>query len=176
MDTVTIETYNRAAEDYACKFSGIGPRVDDIERAFACFGKANPRVLELGCGDGRDALEICQRTDRYVGIDVSSAMISLAKEKVPQADFRVSDITDYTFDLPIDIIFAFASLLHIDIDSFTKVLEEAREALSVGGIFYISLKEGEYKGGEVVTDEYGERTGRTTYSTWGQRRRRSRRQ
>lgn len=157
MDKETIVTYDRAAEAYARKFAGIGPRVSDIDRVFKVVGKENPRVLELGCGDGRDALEICKRTNNYVGIDVSKEMIMLARQKVPGGSFSVADLDTFPFTSPVDIIFAFASLLHVAKDSFAQVLKKAYIALPPGGIFYISLKEGKYQGGEIVKDGYGER-------------------
>lgn len=84
MDTRTVETYNKAARAYAEKFARIGSRADDIERTFAAWGgEKDPSVLELGCGDGRDALEICKRTKKYIGIDASKEMIAIAREEVP---------------------------------------------------------------------------------------------
>jgi len=157
MNKLTVETYDRAAAAYAKKFAGIGPRVRDIKEAIAAWGSTAPRVLELGCGDGRDAKEIIKLSSDYLGIDNSKGMISIARKQVPQAKFVVADMATYDFSVPVDIIFAFASLLHIDKETLALVLQRARTALSAGGIFYLSVKRGEYHGGEVVSDEYGER-------------------
>lgn len=156
MDKETVATYDRAAQAYAEKFAGIGPRVSDIEQALVAFGRENPRVLELGCGDGRDAVEILKRTSQYHGIDISKKMINLAKEKAPEGRFAVADLDAFSFTVPIDIIFAFASLLHVNKETFEKILKDAYGTLSPGGIFKISLKEGEYRGPEVVKDDHGE--------------------
>ncbi|MBP6881292.1 MAG: class I SAM-dependent methyltransferase [Candidatus Pacebacteria bacterium] len=157
MDKETIATYDRAAKAYAEKFAGIGPRVSDIEVALAAFGKENPQVLELGCGDGRDAVEICKRTDNYFGIDASKEMVMLAREKVPNGTFSVENIDTFPFTAPVDVIFAFASLLHVPKEVFERVLQKAYVTIPSGGIFYLSLKEGRYTGAEVVKDEWGER-------------------
>ena len=85
----TLETYNRAAKGYAEKFAGVGNRVAHINAAFKASGKENPAVLEIGCGDGRDALEICRLTKQYLGIDPAKEMIVLAREKVPTGRFNV---------------------------------------------------------------------------------------
>lgn len=158
MDETTVATYNLAADSYSEKFAGIGARTGDIKKAFETCGKENPKVLELGCGDGRDAGEICRLTNNYKGIDISDALIAIAKKKLPELDFEVANMEAFDFTEPVDIIFAFASLLHVDKDHFKVILDKAHEALSDGGVFYISVKYGPYKGAQVVTDQHGDRT------------------
>lgn len=158
MNRLTIKTYNQNAEAYAHKFAGVGSRIRDVERVFQIWGKPNPIVLELGCGDGRDAVEICTRTKKYLGIDASQGMIELAKLKAPSCEFRVASMEDFEFARETNIIFAFAALLHVDKAVFKQILAKSISALSRDGIFYLSLKEGDYKeGGEIVIDKFGER-------------------
>ena len=84
-------------------------------------------------------------------------MVRLAQEKVPGSRFEVHDIETYEFPKNLDVIFAFASLIHVPRESLTSILNRAHEALNHGGVFRISLKHSEkYK--EVVTDdEFGYR-------------------
>lgn len=153
----TIATYDTAALGMAQKFRDLGARVKDIERGFELVGKENPNVLEIGCGDGRDAKEITRKTDKYHGIDISKSMIAVASEYVPNASFEVADAEEYSFPKELDLIFSFASLLHSNKESVEKVLKYAYDALNPGGIFYISLKHDEYHEGS-KTDEFGTRT------------------
>jgi SAM-dependent methyltransferase len=153
----TVATYNAAAQAMAQKFRGIGARSSDVERALALVTAPEPHVLEIGCGDGRDAKEITKRTPYYLGIDISTSMIAEAKRYVPGAKFEVADVESYAFPKGLDIVFSFASLLHSDREAVGAVLARAHEALNASGIFYISLKYDEY--GEVTkTDEFGTRT------------------
>lgn len=56
---VTTNTYDESAEALAEFFKGIGPRTSYIDLAFKLIGyKEHARVVEIGCGDGRDATEI----------------------------------------------------------------------------------------------------------------------
>ncbi len=153
----TIDTYNKIAHSMAQRFNELGARIPDIEKTFSCIARRNPKVLEIGCGNGRDAAEILKCTDDYVGIDISESMIRLAKERVPQGTFVVADIENCDFPQNIDIIFSFASLLHSPKEKVKIILNEAYEALNPGGVFFISLKYGEY-GEEAKTDEFGTRT------------------
>lgn len=153
----TVATYDATASEMAKKFRGIGARVADIDKAFSLISTAHPRVLEIGCGDGRDAQEILKRTPDYLGIDISASMIEEARRYAPEGRFQVADVESYAFPHGIDIVFSFASLLHSDKEAVRSVLSRAHGALKARGIFYISLKYDEY--GEVTkTDEFGTRT------------------
>lgn len=154
----TIATYDKAAKAYADKFNGIGSRESDIAHAISLWGGSRrPHVMEWGCGNGRDAAAILRYADTYMGIDASKEMIALARVQVPRALFEVADMN--TCDIPngIDIVFAFASLLHCSKDQIQTLLERTHERLGTGGIVYISLKHGSYHG-RIVTDEHGPRT------------------
>jgi len=153
----TIETYNRTARAMADKFDNLGSRVEDVRNAFSFVEKENPNVFEIGCANGRDAKEIVTRTDSYLGIDLSEAMIGLAREYVPEASFEIADFEEYVFPSGIDVIFAFASLLHSDQKNVERILHRAHNCLNENGIFYISLKHGEYQSRDRI-DKLGTRT------------------
>jgi predicted TPR repeat methyltransferase len=77
----TIDIYNQNAAAMAEKFRAIPPRVTDIDLAFELAGNPeHANVVEIGCGDGRDAKEITRRAGTYLGIDISEGLIKLARE------------------------------------------------------------------------------------------------
>ena len=137
---VTIESYNRFAGKFATKFDRIGTRKDDIDRVFGLIAKANPKVVELGCGNGRDAKYILTKTEDYLGMDASSGLTNIAKEKTGHNKFVISDFDKFNFPENVDVIFAFASLLHADKQTFKNILKRASKSLNKKGLFYISLK------------------------------------
>ena len=155
----TLGTYNKEAIDIAKKFSHIDRRDEDVIRAFSLLdiGTKNPFVLELGCGNGRDAEIVLDYTSNYIGVDYSEKMIEIASLHVPEANFVVSDIETYPFPSNLDLIIAFASLLHIEKENIKIVFNKAYKSLKKGGIFYISTKEGEYRK-ERETKVHGPRT------------------
>lgn len=154
----TIDVYDSTAQQMADKFRAIGARVKDIELAFK-LAKADKsvRILEIGCGDGRDAKEIAKRANWYLGIDVSKELIKIAQYYVPEANFEVADAASFTYPKGLNIVFAFASLLHLDKNELKQILSQVHNSLEVGGIFYISLKWAEKYKQEVKKDEFGER-------------------
>lgn len=154
----TVDTYNKSAKILAARFDNFGTRTNDIKEVFALVKKENPFVLELGCGNGRDGKEILTYTIDYLGIDISKGLIAEAKMKNPGAKFEVADMETYTFPDNLDVIFSFASLVHIPRDEFKNIMEKCFQALNPGGILRISTKLGsEYK--ELTkNDEFGTRT------------------
>lgn len=156
----TIDVYNTTAESMAKKFSGIGARIEDILEAFSYVQKDVPKVLEIGCGNARDASEILNHTSDYLWIDISSEMIRLAKESLPEAasKFVVADVEEFEFPQWIDIIFSFASLLHTPKEKLQKILQRILFALNSGWIVFISLKYSDVYEEIIKTDEFWTRT------------------
>lgn len=154
----TIHTYNQSATSLTKKFDELGARISDIEETFALIQKDNPFVLEIGCGNGRDAAEITKRANHYLGIDISEKFIELANQKVPKANFQVADIETFTFPGDLDIVFAFASLIHIPKEALARILGEAQVALSENGVMRLSMKYADTYKETTKEDEFGNRT------------------
>lgn len=157
-DQETVAVYDVAAEAYVAKYESLGARTEDIARGFAlCESNNRSIVLEIGCANGRDAQHIIERTENYVGIDISQAMIGLAREKLPGVTFIYSDVLSYDFPGNTDIIFAFASLLHLPKEGLQKVFKKSATALAGGGVLYISLKRKEAYSDALEEDAFGKR-------------------
>lgn len=154
----TIDTYNKSADALARKFDSQGARTEDINYVFSFCSKGNPSVLEVGCGNGRDAEEICKRTNDYEGVDISEGLLSLAKKRLPERSFTLADIETFAFPSNVDIVFAFASLIHVPQESFARILQRVFSSLNNQGLIFISLKHSpEYQ--EITKmDEFGTRT------------------
>ncbi len=154
----TIDTYNTNASRMADKFNKIGVRLDDIKEVFNFVKKENPFVLEIGCGNGRDAEEIIKRTNNYLGIDIAEKFIEIASKQVPQARFEVADVESYKFPQGIDVVIAFASLIHVPKDSLMNIMEKIFNSLNSGGIVRLSMKHANKYSEVVKDDEFGTRT------------------
>lgn len=150
-----IEAYNLNSDHYSAVFDGYGARKDDIDRAIRLNVSGNVSVLELGCGNGRDAEYIVSKVGKanYLGLDASVKMVELAKHRVPDGTFHVKDIQDFDFkSAKYGVIVAFASFLHIPRQNMANsergiedVIAGCYTALENGGVLYISSKYGEYQ-------------------------------
>lgn len=154
----TIQAYNKNAQFYADKFDSYGIRIEDIDRVLKLNESGSNKVLELGCGNGRDAKYIISKVscENYIGIDASSGLIKLAKEKIPEGEFHVKDmrkLDDIVSPLHAQagetgffgVIFSFASMLHMKQEEMVELIDKCHKMLKIGGILFISTKYGDYR-------------------------------
>jgi SAM-dependent methyltransferase len=96
------------------------------------------RVLDAGCGAGRNAAWLIEQGANVTGIDASPEMLARARARVPSASFAVGDLArplqfaDDSFDL------ALASLVLHYLRDWTPPLRELRRVVRAGGALTIS--------------------------------------
>lgn len=137
----TVISYDEHAAKLAEKFNVLGAREEEVKKVIALQSNAKPRILEIGCGNGRDAKAISKLSGDYLGIDISKAMLDIAKQENPGLNFELADIENYDLPKGLDVIFAFASLIHVPRESLKKVLSQAYESINEGGVVYLTLIE-----------------------------------
>lgn len=134
VDIRTVSVYDDSARELSDYFQGIGSRIEDINRALLLAGTPTVQnVIEIGCGDGRDAKDIVRRTSSYIGFDPSTGMLDLARKRVPGGVFVQADALGFSYPKNIDIVFAFASLLHLPREDIREVFKKIAAVLHEGG-------------------------------------------
>jgi len=89
------------------------------------------KVFEIGCGDGRITEGIFVNSGNLIAIDPDSASISTAKERIPDADFRVGSGESLGFlNCSFDVVLFTLSLHH---QNSHKALKEAAKVLKDDG-------------------------------------------
>ena len=157
-DSITIHTYNNSADKLADFYNASRAPINDINLGIKLANiKHRARNVEIGCANGRDAAEIAKHCAFYEGIDPSKNMLEIARVSLPGISFVQADALTYIYPKNIDIIFAFASLLHVNKEDIPKVIEKTAKSLRLGEILYISLKERETYTKSITKDQYGER-------------------
>lgn len=139
-DQPTIDAYNKIAEEFSQRNSVSLYNAEF--QLFRSFVKNGNKILEIGCGTGRDAEELVKLNFDCTGIDASEGMLAIARERVKQGRFQIGDF--YRLDFPdhtFDGFWAAASFLHVPKNEIDNVLREARRILKPGGIGFISLKQ-----------------------------------
>ncbi len=101
-------------------------------------------MVDLGCGSGQWARELLRAGYRVLGIDISEAMIELAREKAPAAEFRVGSLFEAELP-PCDAVTAVSEVLNYLFDPENEerglegVFGRVREALRPGGVFVFDV-------------------------------------
>ncbi len=141
MDSQTIKAYNNFAEQYDQE------TVDFWERFPKTFfdyfiNASSKKILDVGCGPGRDGLILKQNSKEVVCIDASEEMVRLARTR--GLDAEVADFLNLPFDNnSFDGVWAYTSLLHVSKEQITFALQEVRRVLKPKGIFGIGMIEGD---------------------------------
>jgi 2-polyprenyl-3-methyl-5-hydroxy-6-metoxy-1,4-benzoquinol methylase len=112
------------------------------------------RVLDAGCGSGRDALAFRLAGFEVEAFDGSARMVDLARTHtgLPVRHMRFDEV-EWTDEF--DGIWACASLLHVARAELPATMARLVRALKPGGVMFASFKEGDQEreqGGRRFTD------------------------
>jgi superfamily II DNA or RNA helicase/SOS-response transcriptional repressor LexA len=148
----TARYYRQFADEFF--ESTVGVDMSPIRERFAALLVAGARVLDAGCGSGRDAKAFAQDGFRVSAFDASPELALRASTHcgfaVEVRSFRdVDEVNAY------DGIWCCASLLHVAPEEMPGVVSRLWAALAPGGVLYASFKRGtgtRLHGGRHFTD------------------------
>lgn len=111
---------------------------------FLSFLPKGARILDAGCGPGRDAMTLGEEGYEAVGIDITPEMVELAKASEPKLEFLQKDMRKTGFkEEEFDGIWANASVIHFSKEEVADVLKEFSRVLKPSGILFVSVLKGE---------------------------------
>ena len=150
--TNTLDYYNQNAKEFIDGTVSVDFR--HIQNMFLELLPEHARILDFGCGSGRDtkyfleqgytvdaidgSLELCKATSEYLGIPVKYMLFQELNEKEKY-----------------DGIWACASILHVKREELPDIIRKMSLATKVSGIIYLSFKYGDFEGernGRYFTD------------------------
>lgn len=115
-----------------------GREVDFVIRALSLQG--GERILDLGCGFGRHALELASRGYSVIGVDITLAYIQEACRRAAEqhlnAEFICADIRDVSFSAEFDVVINMAdgAIGYLETDEENlKIFDVVANALKPGG-------------------------------------------
>jgi SAM-dependent methyltransferase len=139
---VTLEHYEQGAEQF-----WLGTRDHDVSQNIdALLGEieGHPpfRILDFGCGPGRDLRSFASRGHVPTGLDGAARFVRMAREyagvDVLEQDFLALGLPAAEFDG----VFANASLFHVPARELPRVLRELRACLRPRGVLFASNPRG----------------------------------
>src|ERR1700753_1688691 len=93
-----MEAFDELADDYQRPHAKTPHELAALQPLAGRLAPAS-RVLDLGCGSGiPTARVLTERGHSVVGVDVSEKMLELARQQVPEAEFRQTDMRTLEFD------------------------------------------------------------------------------
>ena len=143
----TARFYEREAASYAKQT--LAANLSELHNRFSRMLPDSARILDVGCGAGRDLKVFRLRGFHVVGLEPSAALAAIAREH-SDCEVQVEKVEDMNYAGKFDGVWACASLLHLPKERFPSSLARIHRALKIGGIFFLSMQLGE--GDEVAAD------------------------
>ena len=153
----TINYYNANAEAFARATASVD--FHEVQDRFLSYVPEGARILDFGCGVGRDAKYFAGKGLEVIATDGSEELCKVAAQMagitVKQMLFSELDETERY-----DGIWACASILHLQRDALRDVFQKMIRAVKTGGYVYASFKYGTYEGyrGERYFTDFTEET------------------
>lgn len=101
------------------------------------------RVLDIGCGEGKDAVFLAQNGYQVFAFDVAEAGLekarNLAGRHGVQVDFFRADVLDYRPETSFDIVFSSGVLHYVSAGLRAEVIACLKEHTSVRGIHAVNV-------------------------------------
>lgn len=141
-DPATLEFYQANAPRYTLSFGQAPSRHLD---GFLDRLDPGARVLELGCGGGRDSARIRERGFDLDATDGTPAMVHKANERF-DVGARQMTFEQLEAECEYDAVWAHACLIHIARADFPDILQRILRALRPGGWHFANFKLGEGEG------------------------------
>lgn len=141
--TTSVDYYNKNAKEYSS--STIGVDFSATQDRFLNYLPLHAKILDFGCGAGRDAKAFLMKGYDVDAVDGSEELCKIASAytglAVRQMFFQQLDaVAKY------DGIWACASILHLPNDELVSVMKKMSVALKPTGIIYTSFKYGTFSG------------------------------
>jgi len=140
---LTLGYYDQHAAEFVARTANLD--MSHVYEPFLAFVPQGGRILDAGCGSGRDSAAFLMRGCQVTAFDGSAAMVKAATERTGLP------VLHLTFDAiswrdEFDGVWAFASLLHLPSDDIADALVRLTATLKDGGVLFASLKAGTHEG------------------------------
>ena len=136
----TLDYYNKNSEEYFNSTLNV-----DMTNTYKEFLKLVPeggKILDLGCGSGRDSMNFMKLGYEVTAVDGSKELAKKASVLL-EKEVIVNTFEELELKEKFHGIWACASLLHIKREDLKTVLNNLYNNLEDNGVFYMSFKYGE---------------------------------
>lgn len=156
------KSWNNVAEKYNdANYGKMNPAIDFFCKKLPERGS----ILDIGSGTGLPFAKLfLNKGFNYLGVDISSQMIKIARKNVPLAKFEEISMTELNYDNEFDGVFSHYSMLLLSPQLFKEVAKRVVKSLKGNGLFYLSLNEPRVKIADFDEDVICEIMGETMYS------------
>ncbi len=138
---IVREGYDEIAEHYDdwSRPSSELSNEDEFDE-FLSHLESGSHILDVGCGSGVVTRYLIEKGYQVTGIDISQKMLDLAKHRVPEATFKIGDMTKLEFDdSSFNGIVSTYAVFHIPRSEHSKLFLDFRRILKKRGVLLFSV-------------------------------------
>ena len=140
MQDSTLDYYNRSAPELAERYEQI--ELAAMHAILAQTFAGRRKLLEAGCGSGRDAAFLLSKGHDISAVDGSQAMLEQARRFHPELNGRLFHVR-FPGLLPFpsasfDGAYSIAFLMHLDRSAIAEAVSEIHRILEPDGLFFFS--------------------------------------
>ena len=136
----TLDYYNKNSEEYFN--STLNVDMTNTYKEFLKLVSKDGKILDLGCGSGRDSMNFMKLGYEVTAVDGSKELAKKASALLGK-EVIASTFEELELKEKFHGIWACASLLHIKREDLKIVLNNLYNNLEDNGVFYMSFKYGE---------------------------------
>ena len=140
MDQSTIKYYAENAHQVAQRYESV---VSDLSAHFVDAFRSGSKVLDIGCGSGRDLAVLHKLGYDCYGVDPTPEFVAIAQTTHAELENRIAlgqlpDL-EVPFNGKFDGVLCSAVLMHIDIEQLPTTAVAIKSCLKVGGRLLYSV-------------------------------------
>ncbi|MCM1386189.1 MAG: methyltransferase domain-containing protein [Bacillus sp. (in: Bacteria)] len=141
MSNDLVPFWEKAYQEYdTITFSNKpNPTITEFEH----FIDNSSRILDVGCGEGQNAIYLAQQGHYVDAFDLSEHGIAKLKHRCELSNAQVNafaaDLTTYQFEHCYDMITCFGTLHFVAKKEWKKFINNAKEYTNIGGIHIIQI-------------------------------------
>ena len=141
MKTV-LDNYNDIAKKYAIEFKNDYSDIKYVDKFLS--GLSGKKVLDVGCGIGRECKYVGEKGFYITGIDFSKEIIEEAKKIYPSGKFEVKDLTKMNYpEKSFDGLIFINTLFHIPESKLEETFEGCSRVMEKNGKMLLIFQEGD---------------------------------
>ncbi len=148
----TLDYYNQNADAFVEGTASVDFK--EIQNKFLCRLKTDARILDFGCGSGRDTKYFLEQGYRTDAIDGSEELCIRASQ-LTGIEVKHVLFQQFESDEMYDGVWACASILHVPKAELADVFARIHAAMKPDAVLYCSFKYGTFEGernGRYFTD------------------------
>lgn len=151
LNNLTIKAYDKTAEKYHIHFKNeIKKHAYDkaILDTFSKLISKGGMICDVGCGpSGQIGEYLLAKNHEVIGIDISPECIKIARQHIPEIEFKVMDMIHTDFkDQMFEGLVSFYSIIFTPKQDLNKILTEFHRILKKDGKLLLVVKKGNQDG------------------------------